>query len=257
MDEKYALPVLKEVKEILDANNIEFWLNFGGLLGAVRDGKFIPYDDDVELNAWTHKFSLDKIKKLCQDLTERGFNVYYSTLTNYISIRKNNIPISFSTYDLENGKAVRPHEPVGFSGFRTALSMPFYVLSELFTRERIGKVYQETVRGKKEIIIFSLVSLTHIFPRFLRRKIAVLLRKIAMKINGEYGKTGFPAKFYSELEDLDFYGMTFRVPGNTREYLEFVYGPDWETPIKDWNFHDSDKQSITKIEFIKETWDYK
>ena len=78
-----------------------------------------------------------------------------------------------------------------------------------------------------------------------------------MGINGEYGKTAFPAKFYLELEELEFYGMTFKVPGNTRKYLEFIYGPDWETPIRGWDFYAPDKKSITKIEFVKEAWNYK
>lgn len=257
MNEKYAVPVLKEAKAVLDANNVEFWLNFGGLLGAVRDGRLISYDDDIELNAWTHKLTEDRIKKICRELCARGFSVYYSRLTNYISIRKHNVPISFSTYNLENGKAVRPHEPVGYSNCRTVLSIIPYFLSEIFARQRVGKVNCESICGIRRGIIFLSVGLTHIFPCFLRRKIAVFLRKIAMRINGGYGKTGFPAKFYLELEELRFYGMTFKVPGNTREYLEFIYGPDWKTPIKDWDFYAPDKKSITKIEFIKEGWDYK
>ena len=82
MDELKAKKVLKEVKEVFGSHNIEFWLNFGGLLGAVRDGKFIPYDDDIELSAWSHKVSEQQMKDVSKDLCQRGFDVYYSTLTN-------------------------------------------------------------------------------------------------------------------------------------------------------------------------------
>ncbi len=84
-----------------------------------------------------------------------------------------------------------------------------------------------------------------------------MLRGISMKLNGGYGKTSFPARFYLELEDLEFYGTKFKVPGPVEEYLEFVYGPDWRIPIKDWDFHDEENKSITSIEFISEAWDYR
>lgn len=40
---------LLEVKEILDALNIKFWLYAGTLLGAMREKNFIPFDLDVDL----------------------------------------------------------------------------------------------------------------------------------------------------------------------------------------------------------------
>jgi len=52
VDEKAAVEALKEVKEVLDEYNIEFWLDLGTLLGAVRSGKFIPWDHDIDLDVW-------------------------------------------------------------------------------------------------------------------------------------------------------------------------------------------------------------
>ena len=36
-------------------HNIEFWLECGALLGAVRNGKIIPRQDDIDLGAWEEK----------------------------------------------------------------------------------------------------------------------------------------------------------------------------------------------------------
>jgi hypothetical protein len=257
MNELLAKKVLKEVKEVLDANNVEFWLNFGGLLGAVREGRFISYDNDVELNAWSHKVSKQKMKDVSRDLCQRGFNVYYSTLTDYISIRKNNIPIGFSMYTLEGNRAVRPHEPTEGTGFKTLIVKLLFNISEVFARRRVGKINAETILGFRRFVIFAAVTATSLFPEKLKRKFAILFRTIARKVKKEYGKTSIPARFYLELQDFEFYGETFKVPNNPEEYVEFVYGPDWRIPIKDWNFHDPDKKSITGIKFLNEIWDYK
>ena len=39
--EKLSVKDLKEVKEVFDSLDIKFWLDWGTLLGAVRDGKII------------------------------------------------------------------------------------------------------------------------------------------------------------------------------------------------------------------------
>ena len=257
MDELKAKKILKEVRDVLNEENVEFWLNFGCLLGAVRDGKFISYDNDIEINAWKHKVTEQQMRNVSRKLCQRGFNVYYSTLTDYISIRKNNIPIGFSTYRLDGNNAVRPHEPVEEHGFNTSIARFFYNVSEVFARNRVGKINTETILGMRRLLIFLAVAVTSLVPNKLRRKFAILFRIISMKIKKGYGQTSIPARFYLELRDLTFYGEMFKVPQNTEEYLEFVYGPDWRTPMRNWNFHDPDKKSITSIKFLNKIWDYK
>lgn len=41
--------LLQEFDALCRANDISYWINFGTLLGAVRHGGFIPWDDDTDL----------------------------------------------------------------------------------------------------------------------------------------------------------------------------------------------------------------
>ncbi len=54
-----CLQGLSEIDRICRKHNLSYWLAFGTLLGAVRHGGFIPWDDDLDLCMmadYYHKF---------------------------------------------------------------------------------------------------------------------------------------------------------------------------------------------------------
>lgn len=69
--------LLLTTKKVLDENNIMFFLIFGTLLGAYRDGDFIPYDSDVDIGLLLE--DRYKVLKLVQTGEFRKYGMQFST----------------------------------------------------------------------------------------------------------------------------------------------------------------------------------
>ncbi len=103
--ENLALEALREVKKVFDKYNIEFWLDCGTLLGAIRDQKFISWDCDIDLGVWEK--DIKKIVSACRELQSKNFRIDLGR--NGIGLKKNTspLPISILFYRLFNDNIVK------------------------------------------------------------------------------------------------------------------------------------------------------
>ncbi len=62
------LTILSKIASVCENNNIEYWINFGTLIGAVRHGGFVPWDDDVDISMMKDEF--DKFYKIIKESDE-------------------------------------------------------------------------------------------------------------------------------------------------------------------------------------------
>lgn len=74
MNVERAVENLREIKDILDKNGVEFWLDSGTLLGAVRDGKIIEWDTDIDLGTWYT--NVTQLTSIFPEFKKRGFSAF-------------------------------------------------------------------------------------------------------------------------------------------------------------------------------------
>ena len=223
MREDIAVENLKQVKDVLDRYNVEFWLDIGTLLGAVRGGKFIPYDHDIDFGTWEKNVAM--VVSACRKLQGMGFTIRLNRY--FISIEKKEIAINISLYHLNNSEAIK-----GWGGgdrinylFNIFLNILFWGMLAPY----YGEINFKTAFSLKSLIKITLGKISRITPN--------LLRKWAVKIEKKWRNKIWwvvPSDYFKNLSTMNFYGMEFKIPAKTEEYLTYRYGKDWRIPRTDW-----------------------
>lgn len=132
-----SLPLLRSVADCLDGSRLRWCLCGGSLLGAVRHGGFIPWDDDVDLAILvpydrSGKFERDLWPNCLMRLASRK-DVVVRTLHTHTQIRREIAPDVFVHVDLFVLRQEQPNGPfVGNALFR------FFAPAEYFTADEVA-----------------------------------------------------------------------------------------------------------------------
>ena len=106
--------------DIIESKDIVYWLDYGTLLGAIREGKRIVWDDEFDISFWNE--DLTKILSLLPKFENLGFRIEYLDGTHYhesmkysnIKLKSNRSFVGIFTIDLhfyirDSGYALRPY----------------------------------------------------------------------------------------------------------------------------------------------------
>ncbi len=88
LDPAVAAERLKDVKRILDEMEVVFFLGSGTCLGAIREKRFIPWDDEMDTASviGLHGLTEETIDRVMAAFTENGYYVHVSYSARDISV---------------------------------------------------------------------------------------------------------------------------------------------------------------------------
>jgi len=235
MNKKQAFKNMKEVKEMFDNYNVKIWLNYGTLLGAVRDKGFIEWDDDVDMSAWYK--DIDKIESIGKELYKKGYDVVLTNDT--LRLKKNDVDIDVYLYQFFGGNCSLATKTNSRVKSLPGRIIHYLILEGILTR------YSSP---KKEIKQRIIRRINMIMPRWLYKTAYYLL----LKCGDKYYRKPVPAEYLLLPSYIDFYGEKFKVPAVTEKYLDWLYGSTWRNkPIDKWHQNFIDEIEETKQAYPK------
>lgn len=248
MNEKNGIQVLKYIKEMLDDGCIEYWLDNGTLLGAVRDRRFIPWDSDIDLGVWRKDFG--KIASRFKNLDRNLFSLFLIGDIIGIYYKPGRFFININTYDIQEKKALikyfvnkqivsyKRRGKRGSIKIRKNLTLTFKYLIWLLE----GPLYYgDSPKFVPQIVHNNLIKICRNIPLNWRQKQMKILEKLSLKFHCSNIVMSIPCYFFQNFIRVELYDMEFDAPCPVKAYLEYRYGKDWMIPKKNYIFYEDDQ----------------
>ncbi len=220
------LILFKKVTSTLNALNLNYWLDQGTLLGAIRSGQLLSWDHDIDLGIMKQDL-VPQQEELVHELRSAGNCVTIMPYVIKISYGPGRRHVDLRIYIEEDGYAFTEMWSTADRGnkwkrFRGMIYTVFIYLAH--TLYRLGASLKGTGnKWKKALFTVSL----KLIKFFSDRRESLKNRRVVLRVD-KY--------FFRELENVEFFGMSVPVPREVENYLSFKYGKDWRTPRKDWHY---------------------
>ena len=238
---KIQIDILNCVADYCEKNSINYFLACGTLLGSVRHGGYIPWDDDIDI---------------C--MLRKDFNLFINSF--------NSFSHRYKCYSIDNNKSFyTPYAKVldlqtilreeGQAGIEGSINIDIFVydnapdndktVKKMFKKRDIYRTLSNCRRESdfssysfyKRILLTILHYLLFIFPRhYFIKKISDNSKRyinLATKRVGNflsYSKKVFDKHIFEDYEYGMFEGKKYRIPIGYNEYLNNFYGNYMELP---------------------------
>ena len=257
------LQILAEIDRICKKYNIRYFAEWGTLIGAVRHGGFVPWDDDLDIGMLREDY--ERFKEVAKDELPGEFAIHdYATKENhwlFLSRVVNCNQICFDEGHLEK-----------YHNFPYIATVDIFVMDYLYQDEEQEKARCEEI---KHILVVAdqiiegrmQYSVREMFLQELEnkyrtklprtenaRELGISLYRLAelqmARVSADEsdavaqifpwvlkGNRGLPKKCYDTLVRLPFEEITIPVPADYDTALRYRYG-DYMTIRKVWGGHD-------------------
>lgn len=205
--------MIRFVGNVCKKHGIKWWLDGGTLLGAVRHGGFIPWDDDCDINMMRADY--DRFIKI-MPMEIKNYHVDDRMLIKTNSIIKKKV-MPFTKIDFRWNKSTIAFLDVFPSEYMVDLDE---VHAESFTDIHVK--YRKILNADRKKL-----------PKILES----IREELGLSDKGKYIVRGFEDNIYKfrfyesdvifPLKEINFEGEMFPCPNNYNAYLETLYGEDY------------------------------
>lgn len=232
------MKVLDCIHDFCEKNNIQYSISSGTLLGAIRHGGFIPWDDDIDI--YMPRASYEIFIKAFQNYHKRYELLSHETNPqypyNYVKVVDNNTIVKEKGFDMETGVWVDIFPIDNVSDYKFARA-----LQNLIRRFLMGIIFTRLGRRKNNYI-YKLFPMSQKTAIFVLNKVITSVRKSNNIINLSIGgptdiEKCFPSKCFLKTIPIKFENRIYKAMQNSDEYLQATYGDYMKIPPVEYQVH--------------------
>lgn len=223
VDMEQAAKDLKQVNDkIFRKYSLDCWLNYGTLLGAIRDNNFIPWDEDIDLGYIGDEKDFLKLQNVFE---KEGWKLFPKYGGIKILNSNHTSKVDISLYSFDDGKFCRVHALYNRLG--SVMDFVIWVLS----------LYPAEYKYETNLSVNTLKKMTDIvsmLPTLVRKTLLFIATRIYNTIGCTKHKIIVPMEYFKPLKPFNFKDVNIFIPNNSEKYLKFLYGLDWRVPKSNW-----------------------
>ena len=122
-----------EVTKCAEKNGLICWINYGALLGIIRENRLLPWNNDAHLCCFYEDNFKNKCLKIADELERKGYHTYFYPTVGALNIKKKGVDVNINCVWRENDKCLRPHEEAEYFSKKHIISHVLYWLSRSFS----------------------------------------------------------------------------------------------------------------------------
>ena len=239
--QEIELEMLRNFHTLCTTNNLSYYIVGGTLLGAIRHGGFIPWDDDIDI-------------AMPRDDYEKFINIYSKEMPSFLEVKSN--PLNLDIVQIVNKNTLielgKQKQGVFIDIFpidgapAPGLSQKLFSWNILFYRMlcklSVLDILEERDRGRIENLVVSIAKIIYL-PKILNtdsllKKLGKKTQKYSLKdslysgvILGRYReKELLPTKVWGMPKEICFESIKVYAPSDSHSYLTSLYGDYMKLP---------------------------
>jgi phosphorylcholine metabolism protein LicD len=216
----------QEVVEILNKNNINYWLCHGTLLGVIRENRLLPWDHDIDFAFWADEYSKSDILKLFSDCKYQQISIP-AEMNNLHFLVGNNKRVDINFYTRNEKSAFTEWIAPGGVPLRAYYFIVDFLTSD-FDIKRFSLSSNFFAQSLKIILMIPLMVLKLLLPKSWGKS---LHKDVHRRLR--YTGYSYPVNLMT-FKKINFLEVATFVPINAEKCLELTYGKDWKTPKQDY-----------------------